>query len=112
MSQPIETLLDTLPSHDIRAIRNLFGASISLQGMRVLRTLLEHVDPLPEPPTTLSFSFTNQATWSALHGLGRIPSAVVVDASGQAIAGSERWPNLNTFIVTFSRPMTGTIYLL
>lgn len=87
-------------------------ADLSLQGLRVLRTLLDSVEPLPGVPLIREFHFTALATWTVNHGAGFRPLVLILDSSGYRIVPTrERWLDLNTFVATFSSPQTGTVYV-
>jgi hypothetical protein len=50
------------------------------------------------------------ATWTVAHGLGKVPSIVVVDSAGTVLHVGESVVDLNTTTLTFVGATTGTAY--
>lgn len=55
------------------------------------------------------FTFTNQATWTVPHNLGRYPSLELVDNAGAVFDGDIEFPDLNTAVITHASPMSGSV---
>ena len=96
---------------DAAGLRALLGA-----GERTAATVLHGDGAWREPaaisPVTQTYLHRQTApatTWTIAHGLGRYPSAVVLDTAGNRIyPGGERYPDPNTLVLTFSAPFPGT----
>lgn len=54
--------------------------------------------------------FAGSATWSAEHGLGRVPGVLVYLASGERIVADEFATTFN-FTITHAQPQTGFVLL-
>lgn len=50
-------------------------------------------------------------TWSLTHNLATVPFVTVVDDAGNQLHAEITYPDLNTTVVIFGQPMTGTAYL-
>ena len=64
--------------------------------------------PAPFPPYVQN---TPATTWTITHGLGRYPDVVVVDTAGNKIEPGINYPDLNTVVLVFSAPTSGTAEL-
>lgn len=51
------------------------------------------------------------ATWSVVHTLGKYPSVMVVDSSGQEVIGDVRYVDENEVEITFAAAFAGRAYL-
>lgn len=63
---------------------------------------------------TINYVHTQNAvssTWTINHNLGFYPNVITQDAAGSTIEGNVTQQNIDTLIVTFSVPTTGTAYL-
>jgi hypothetical protein len=49
--------------------------------------------------------------WTIPHGLGKRPSAAVIDTGLNRVFGDEEYPDLNTMVIRFSVPFSGTATL-
>lgn len=61
-----------------------------------------------------SFVFTQstaEAVWVIVHNLGRFPSVVAVDSSGDEVWGDTKYDSLNQITLTFSAPFGGQAFL-
>lgn len=54
------------------------------------------------------YIFTNQASWTINHNLGRIPIVTVLDASGTELTADVENPTLSMTVVTFATMASGT----
>lgn len=50
-------------------------------------------------------------TWEITHNLYKYPSVSVVDTGGNAVIGDVEYTSLNTLVITFTAPFSGTAYL-
>lgn len=50
-------------------------------------------------------------TWVITHNLGRFPSVVTVDSSGDEVEGAIRYDSVNQITITFSAAFGGKAYL-
>lgn len=62
-----------------------------------------------------SMSYTHQqseasARWTVTHNLGRYPAVTVVDSAGSKVTGDVRYTSVNSVVITFSAPFSGTAY--
>lgn len=55
-------------------------------------------------------SFTNQATVTVTHNLGKRPAVTIIDSAGDEVEGEIEHAGLNQLTVTFSTSFTGIIY--
>ncbi len=51
------------------------------------------------------------AEWLVAHGLGKYPSATVVDSAGDQVEGDVRFIDANTLLITFSAAFSGRAHL-
>lgn len=54
---------------------------------------------------------TLEAVWTIAHGLGYNPNVSIEDSGGSDVIGEVSYPDLNTVVVAFLVPITGTAYL-
>ena len=54
---------------------------------------------------------TPSTDWTITHNLGKQPSVEVIDSGGNLVFGKVEYPSLNTVIVRFSVPFSGTATL-
>jgi hypothetical protein len=62
-----------------------------------------------------TFLFTQSvasAVWVVVHGLGRHPSTTVIDSGGNVVEAAIAHNSLNQLTITFSTPISGTVYLV
>jgi hypothetical protein len=73
-----------------------------------------------EDSTVLSSSFkfahihtqtSASSSWSITHGLGKFPSATVVDSAGSEVIGEVNYTDNNNLTITFTAPFSGKAYL-
>lgn len=50
-------------------------------------------------------------TWEITHNLYKYPSVSVVDTGGNVVIGDVEYTSLNTLVITFTAPFSGTAYL-
>lgn len=50
-------------------------------------------------------------TWEITHNLYKYPSVSVVDTGGNVVVGDVEYTNLNTLVIKFTAPFSGTAYL-
>ena len=50
-------------------------------------------------------------TWEITHNLYKYPSVSVVDTGGNAVIGDVEYTSLNTLVIKFTSPFSGTAYL-
>lgn len=50
-------------------------------------------------------------TWEITHNLYKYPSVSVVDTGGNVVIGDVEYTNLNTLVIKFAAPFSGTAYL-
>lgn len=50
-------------------------------------------------------------TWNIAHNLGKIPSVMVIESTGEQVFGEIAYPSLNVVVLTFSVPILGNAYL-
>jgi len=55
---------------------------------------------------------TSSATWSITHNLGGYPAFTVLDTSGNQCEGAVSYTNVNSMVLTFTAPFSGTAYLV
>jgi hypothetical protein len=72
---------------------------------------------LPGPPGPSGgdpslYSFTNQATWTVTHNLGRVPLVELIDADGTVFDGDVDVTDPNVAVVTHAAPRTGSVLVL
>ena len=60
---------------------------------------------------TFTHDMSSTTTTPIAHGLGKIPTMIVLDSSGDEIEGDYYWPSTNTTILHFSSATGGTAYL-
>ncbi len=61
-----------------------------------------------------TFVYTQPAalsTWPIAHDLGRFPSVIVVNASGDLVEADVNYVDSNNILVSFSEPFAGSAYL-
>jgi hypothetical protein len=64
--------------------------------------------------TKTFFTFTQTDpldTWTIVHNLGGIPCVVALDLANIPLVGNITYPDLNTLVITFTEPKSGTAYL-
>lgn len=54
---------------------------------------------------------TAASTWSIPHNLGKYPSPVVIDSSGNQVIGLVNYTNTNALTITFTSSFSGTAHL-
>lgn len=55
---------------------------------------------------------TPEMAWIILHGLNTYPLVTVVDSANQTVLGDISYLDLNTVLLSFSAPFSGTAYLI
>lgn len=50
-------------------------------------------------------------TWEITHNLYKYPSVSVVDTGGNVVIGDVEYTSLNTLVIKFTAPFSGTAYL-
>lgn len=50
------------------------------------------------------------SVWRVTHNLGKKVSVTIVDSAGTAVIGEVSFEGLNTVVVTFSAPFSGSCY--
>jgi hypothetical protein len=73
--------------------------------------------PQPSPDDSASlpaspYAFTNESQVLITHNLGRLVQVQVTGTDGQPMEGSVSYPDLNTVMISFSPPTSGTVVLL
>lgn len=52
------------------------------------------------------------SVWTITHNLGRYAAVTVLDSDDDEVYGDYDYPDLNTVVLTFSSPVTGTAFLV
>lgn len=63
--------------------------------------------PAGSDPTV--YTYTNAATWTVAHNLGRIPQVQLVDDLSAQFDADVEFPDLNTAVVTHASPKSGSV---
>jgi hypothetical protein len=58
---------------------------------------------------TYTQGFSSTATVTVTHGLNKYPAVTVMDSAGDEVIGDIAYTNLNSLVVTFSAPFSGTV---
>lgn len=58
------------------------------------------------------YPFTNAATWTIRHNLGRLVEVSLLDAAAMQFDGDVEQPDLNTAVATHAVPTTGTALVI
>jgi hypothetical protein len=89
------------------------GSSLKIVRVRQDETKLEYVGPETLGPfLSASKTFTSSSTWFYNdHNLGKKPSVIIIDNSGNRMHGEVNYTDLNNLIITFVTAAAGTVYL-
>ena len=99
-----------IPGDDARFARYQFD----MQFVYVPTTLPGSIGPIPIPDPSsndggyIHYQNVPAATWIIVHNLGREVHVTVWDSTGEVVYPEVDNPNLNTTVVTFADPYTGT----
>jgi hypothetical protein len=92
---------------------NKTGSSLKLVRVKSDETGLEYVDAgTLGSDLNSSRSFTSSTTWVYTgHNLGKIPSVLCLDSSGNRVHGDVDYTDLNNLTITFNTAFAGTAHL-
>tara|TARA_R110000796_G_scaffold181330_1_gene297841 strand:- start:8158 stop:8868 length:711 start_codon:yes stop_codon:yes gene_type:complete len=91
---------------------NKVGQSLKLVRVSLDETVHEYVDP-GTLGNDLNYTHVqaSSASWVIAHSLGKIPSVMVQDGSGNRVHGDITYTDLNNLTITFNTAFAGTAYL-
>lgn len=83
----------------------------ALVTMQRMATLVMPTVLLPVGSATFSTTFTNQSIVLVVHSLGHLANPQIFNLQGEEIEGAITASDINSFTVTFSQPLSGTIFV-
>lgn len=110
LSLDLETIAKVEEAHNKMVIASSFTNTETQRTLNLTRE--------DDTVLTSSFKFAHihtqtsaSSSWSITHGLGKYPSATVVDSAGSEVIGEVNYTDNNNLTITFTAPFSGKAYL-